>query len=132
LEDGFLESWHPGKIVLFGRNKRYVKYDNILNYDESYYIVTLVNVSSVFDGVNPLYGSNCGYEHGLIRPLPPSSELRIKDIPFGLCVDVNYQDAWWEGVIFDHFDGMEEMSILFPNLGDEMKFVVKQLRFTQD
>jgi hypothetical protein len=27
---------------------------------------------------------------------------------------------------------MEEMSILFPNLGDEMKFVVKQLRFTQD
>ncbi|XP_045786550.1 uncharacterized protein LOC123881847 [Trifolium pratense] len=132
LEDGFLGSWHPGKIVRCGRKKRYVKYDNILNDDESDYLIEVVNVSSVFDGVNPLSGSNCVYERGLIRPLPPPIELRIKDLPFGLCVDVNYQDAWWEGVIFDHCDGTKERSIFFPDLGDEMKVGVKQLRITQD
>jgi hypothetical protein len=46
LEDGFLGSWHPGKIVLYVRKKSYVKYDNILN-DESNYLVEVVNVSSV-------------------------------------------------------------------------------------
>ncbi|GAU25957.1 hypothetical protein TSUD_373580 [Trifolium subterraneum] len=132
LEDGFLGSWHPGKIVRCGRKMRYVKYDNILNDDESDYLVEVVNVSSVFDGVNPSSGSDCVYERGLIKPLPPPTELQIKDLSFGLCVDVNYQDAWWEGVIFDHCDGTKERSIFFPDLGDEMKVGVKQLRITQD
>ncbi|WJX63610.1 hypothetical protein P8452_48473 [Trifolium repens] len=132
LEDGFLGSWHPGKIVRCGRKKRYVKYDNILNDDESDYLVEVVNVSSVLDGVNLSPGSDCVYERGLIRPLPPPIELRMKDLPFGLCIDVNYQDAWWEGVIFDHCDGTKERSIFFPDLGDEMKVGVKQLRITQD
>jgi hypothetical protein len=130
LEDGFLGSWHPGKIVRCGRKKRYVKYDNILNDDESDYLVEVVNVSSVLDGVNLSPGSDCVYERGLIRPLPPPIELRMKDLPFGLCIDVNYQDAWWEGVIFDHCDGTKERSIFFPDLGDEMKVEVKQLRIT--
>jgi hypothetical protein len=38
---------------------------------------------------------------------------------------VNYQDAWWKCMIFDHCDGTEEMSILFPDLADEMKVEVK-------
>ncbi|XP_004517273.2 uncharacterized protein [Cicer arietinum] len=112
--------------------KRYVKYDNILDDDESDYLVEVVNVSSVLDGANSSSVSNCGYERGLIRPLPPPIKFRIKELSFGLCVDVNYQEAWWEGVIFDRNDGFEERSIFFPDLGDEMKVGVQQLRITQD
>jgi hypothetical protein len=127
-----LGSLHLGKNFLCGRKKRYVKYDNILNDDESYYLVEVVKVSSVFDGVNPSSGSDCGYECCLIRPLSLPIELQLKDIPFGLCVDVNYQDAWWEGRIFYHCDGTKETSIFIPDLGDEMKDEVKQLRITRD
>jgi hypothetical protein len=127
-----LGSLHLGKNFLYGRKKRYVKYDNILNDDESYYLVEVVKVSSVFDGVNPSSGSDCGYECCLIRPLSLPIELQLKDIPFGLCVDVNYQDAWWEGRIFYHCDGTKETSIFIPDLGDEMKDGVKQLRITRD
>ncbi|CAL5189672.1 unnamed protein product [Lathyrus oleraceus] len=133
LEDGFLGSWHPGKIIRRARTKRYVKYDNILNDNESDYIVELVSVSSVLDGVlDSSSASDCGYRRGLIRPFPPPIGLEIMDLPFGLCIDVNYQDAWWEGVIFDRCNGKEERSIFFPDLGDEMKVGVKQLRITQD
>jgi hypothetical protein len=45
---------------------------------------------------------------------------------------VNYQDAWWESVIFDHYDGTKERSIFFPDLGDEMKVGVKKFRITHD
>lgn len=135
LEDGFLGSWHPGKIIRRARTKRYVKYENILNDDESDYIVDVVSVSNVLDGVvDSSSASDCGYSYrrGLIRPVPPSIELERMDLPFGFCVDVNYQDAWWEGVIFDRCNGMEERSIFFPDLGDEMKVGVTQLRITQD
>ncbi|GAU25953.1 hypothetical protein TSUD_373540 [Trifolium subterraneum] len=78
------------------------------------------------------YAIYCVYERGLIRPLPPLTELRIKDLLFGLCIDMNYQEFRWGGVIFDHCDGTNERSIFFPDLGDEMKDGVKQLRITQD
>ncbi|RHN56522.1 putative histone acetyltransferase chromatin regulator PHD family [Medicago truncatula] len=132
LEDGFLGSWHPGKILRCGRKTRYVKYDNILDDEESDYLIEVVDVSSVLDGVNSSSALDCSYQRGLIRPLPPPIELLIKDLPFGQCVDVKYQDAWWEGVIFDRCNGMKDRSIFFPDLGDEMKVGVKQLRITQD
>jgi len=49
-----------------------------------------------------------------------------------MCVDVHYQEAWWEGVIFDHDDGSEERRIFFPDLGDEIMASVNKLRVTQD
>ncbi|CAJ1970650.1 unnamed protein product [Sphenostylis stenocarpa] len=130
MEEGFLGSWHPGTVVRCEKQKRYVKYDNILDDDGSKYLVDVVYVSAVLDG----YSSSSDYsnEHGFIRPLPPPLEFGEKDLPFGLCVDVNYQEGWWEGVIFDHCNGMEERSVFFPDLGDEMKVETHQLRITQD
>lgn len=129
MEEGFLGSWHPGTVVRCERQKRYVKYDNILDDDESTYLVDMVCVSAVLDGYS---SSACSNGHGLIRPPPPPFEFGERDLPFGLCVDVNYQEGWWEGVIFDHCNGMEERSVLFPDLGDEMKVGTHQLRITQD
>ncbi|KAK7372105.1 hypothetical protein VNO80_05474 [Phaseolus coccineus] len=129
VEEGFLGSWHPGTVVRCERQKRYVKYDNILDDDESKYLVDVVCVSAVLDGYS---SSGCSFEHGFIRPLPPPFEFGERDVPFGLCVDVNYQEGWWEGVIFDHCNGMEERSVLFPDLGDEMKVGTHQLRITQE
>ncbi|KAG2391568.1 Increased DNA methylation 1 [Vigna angularis] len=129
VEEGFLGSWHPGTVVRCEKQKRYVQYDNILDDDESKYLVDVVCVSSVLDGHSSSDFSN---EHGFIRPLPPPFEFGERDLPFGVCVDVNYQEGWWEGVIFDHCNGMGERSVLFPDLGDEMKVGIHQLRITQD
>ncbi|XP_014503178.2 uncharacterized protein LOC106763506 [Vigna radiata var. radiata] len=129
VEEGFLGSWHPGTVVRCEKQKRYVRYDNILDDDESKYLVDVVCVSSVLDGHSSSDFSN---ENGFIRPLPPPFEFGEIDLPFGLCVDVNYQEGWWEGVIFDHCNGMGERSVLFPDLGDEMKVGTHQLRITQD
>ncbi|XP_061338364.1 uncharacterized protein LOC133285188, partial [Gastrolobium bilobum] len=98
------------------------------------HLVDVVEVSPVLDG-----GSSSSFssadgcnERGLIRPLPPLIELGVWDLPFGLCVDAFYEEARWEGVIFDHCNGMEERSIFFPDLGDELKIGIDQLRITQD
>lgn len=69
---------------------------------------------------------------GVIRPLPPWIDFEIKDLKFGLCVDVYHEEAWWEGVIFDHCDSMEERSVFFPDKGDEMRVGVDEMRITQD
>lgn len=71
-------------------------------------------------------------QRGFIRPIPPTVEIGGWDLPFGLCVDVNYQEAWWEGVIFDPCNGTEERSIFFPDLVDEMKVGINQLQITQE
>ncbi|KAF7816117.1 Increased DNA methylation 1 [Senna tora] len=128
-EEGFLGSWHPGTVIQCGKQKRYVKYDNLLDDNNgSNHLVDVVVVPAVLDGAS----STICNERGFIRPFPPMIEFGIWDLPFGLCVDVNFQEAWWEGVIFDHCDGMEERCIFFPDLGDEMKFEIGQLRITHD
>ncbi|KAK7300928.1 hypothetical protein RJT34_11781 [Clitoria ternatea] len=133
LEEGFLGSWHPATVTRCGRLKRHVKYDNILDDKGLDYVVDVVNVSSVLDGVSVTSSSDsCSNERGLIRPLPPPFGLEEKDLKFGLCVDVHYQEAWWEGVVFDNCDGMEERRVFFPDLGDEMKIATHQLRRTHD
>ncbi|XP_027368443.1 uncharacterized protein LOC113874420 [Abrus precatorius] len=130
VEEGFLGSWHPGTVIRCGRKKRHVRYDNILDDKGLYYLVDVVIVSSVLDDVNS--SSDCCNRRGFIRPVPPPFEFGENDLPFALCVDVNYQDAWWEGVIFDHSNGMKERSVFFPDLGDEIKVGTDQLRITQD
>ncbi|TKY56488.1 Increased DNA methylation 1 [Spatholobus suberectus] len=130
VEEGFLGSWHAGTVIRCERQKRHVKYDNILDDDGKKYLVDVVYVSAVLDGVDS--SSDCSNERGFIRPLPPQLEFGERDLSFGRCVDVNYLEAWWEGVIFDQCNGMEERSVFFPDLGDEMKVGTRQLRITQD
>lgn len=128
-EDGFPGAWFSGTVVRCGKLKRHVRYDNIVNhdFDKLGYLVEKVSVSSVLDGD---FGSPS--KRGVIRPPPPSVELDKCDLKYGMCVDVNSMAAWWEGVVYDHCDGMEERSVFFPDSGDEKKVRIKDIRFTQD
>ena len=130
MEEGFLGSWHQGTVVRCGKLKRHVEYDNLVNDITSKFIVDIVEVPSNLDGDT----SEIYKERGYIRPVPPMVKFGKYDLPFGLCVDVFHDDAWWEGVIFDHSDGEKERSIFFPDLGDEMSIPIDplHLRITQD
>ncbi|RDX95820.1 Increased DNA methylation 1, partial [Mucuna pruriens] len=129
LEAGLLGSWHSGTVIQCEKLKRYVRYKNVFDDDGVTYLVEELNVSKALDG--DIAHANC-YERGLIRPVPPLVDFEKGDLRFGLCVDVNYQEAWWEGVVFDHCDGMEKRSVFFPDLGDEMQVEIHHLRITQD
>ncbi|MCD7452274.1 hypothetical protein HAX54_016106 [Datura stramonium] len=48
-------------------------------------------------------------------------EFARLSLPYGQCVDMFYNDAQWEGVIFDRKEGDEERRIYFPDMGDEME-----------
>ncbi|MCD7452272.1 hypothetical protein HAX54_016104 [Datura stramonium] len=50
-------------------------------------------------------------------PLPPLREFARLPLPYGQCVDMFYNDAWWEGVIFDREEGDEERRIYFQRHG---------------
>ncbi|KAF3454904.1 hypothetical protein FNV43_RR05352 [Rhamnella rubrinervis] len=130
VEDGFKGSWHAGVVIACDEGVRRVKYDHVLVDDGSANLIEAVCVSPILDGID----SGCGSSNyrGCIRPLPPVLERGMWCLHYGLCVDVYYQEAWWEGVIFDHEDGSEERRIFFPDLGDEMRFRIKTLRITQD
>jgi len=127
FEEGFLGSWHPGTVIECEKLKRHVRYENILNDNGLGNFVEVVSVSSVLDGD---IGSLS--KRGRIRPVPPLVEFEKCDLKYGLCVDVNYQEAWWEGVVNDKCDGMEERTVFFPDLGDEMKVGIQEIRITQD
>ena len=129
MDLGFLGSWHPATVIQCEKLKRHVRYNNVLDDSGVNYLEEAVSVSEALDGDNECYS----YSRGSIRPMPPLVEFERGDLKFGLCVDVNYEEAWWEGVIFDdHCDGMEKRSVFFPDLGDEMQVGIHQLRITQD
>ncbi|KAJ6716322.1 FINGER TRANSCRIPTION FACTOR putative-RELATED [Salix koriyanagi] len=134
-EDGFQGSWHPGTVIACRRQdldlKYEVKYDHILNDDESDYLVDQVRVSLSVDDTDCANEDRCN-NRGLIRPPPPPFQFGKYCLPYGMCVDVHYQEAWWEGVIFDHDDGSEERKVFFPDLGDEIMARFNKLRVTQD
>jgi len=129
MDIGFQGSWHTGTVILCEDLQRRVRYNNILDDDGVHYLEEVVIVSKALDG--DIESANC-YARGLIRPLPPLVEFDRGALVFGLCVDVNYEEAWWEGVIFDHCEGMDKRSVFFPDLGDEMQVEIHQLRITQD
>ncbi|QCD81859.1 hypothetical protein DEO72_LG2g2189 [Vigna unguiculata] len=125
VEEGFLGSWHPGIVLKCGKVKCFVRYKNVLKSDGSEYLVTAVRVSKASE-------SSKYSMRGFIRPPPPLIQFGRFNLNYGLCVDVNCQGAWWEGVIFDHCDGMLRRSVFFPDLGDEMLIEIHQMRITQD
>ncbi|XP_040991893.1 uncharacterized protein LOC121238885 isoform X1 [Juglans microcarpa x Juglans regia] len=130
-EDGFQGSWHPGTVIACYNQGRRVKYDHILCNDGSDNLEDAVHVSPLLDGIDFATAKSHNYR-GSIRPLPPHVEFNKWGLPYGLCVDVYYQDAWWEGVIFDRNEGSDERRIFFPDLGDELKTGIHMFRITQD
>ncbi|KAI4305297.1 hypothetical protein L6164_028670 [Bauhinia variegata] len=128
VENGLLGSWHPATVTQCGNLQRHVRYDNILTDDGLDYLIEVIGVPPVLDDVP---SSTCN-GRGFIRPLPPLVEFEKQGLRYGLCVDVNYQEAWREGVIFDRDDDMEKRRIFFPDVGDEKKICIDQLRITQD
>ncbi|CAJ1941953.1 unnamed protein product [Sphenostylis stenocarpa] len=122
-QKGLRGSWHPGTVIECGRVKCHVKYDNVGQNEGLDSSVDVVRLSSASES------SNCNMH---IRPVPPLVEFQRLELKYGLCVDVNFQEAWWEGVIFDHSDEMDKRIVFFPDLGAEMKFDIRQLRITQD
>lgn len=133
MEDGFLGSWHAGVVIACGEGVRRVKYDHVLVDDRSANLVEAVCVSPALDGIDSGCGGNSSNYRGCIRPAPPPVPgFGTQCLRYGQCVDVYFQEAWWEGVIFDHRNGPEERSIFFPDLGDEMRCGIKTMRVTQD
>ncbi|KAI4373389.1 hypothetical protein MLD38_011518 [Melastoma candidum] len=134
-DDGFCGSWHEGRVISLDRRKRGVEYNHILTEDGTRKLVNFVEVSAAVDGFisDDFYdGDSC--IRGFIRPLPPSLVFGPQDLHYGLCVDVFYNDGWWEGVVFDHEEGDKYRKVFFPDLGDEQMAMCgsKSIRITQD
>ncbi|KAG8642427.1 uncharacterized protein LOC110627951 isoform X2 [Manihot esculenta] len=135
LEEGFKGSWHPGTVIDHFKHdwdiKYAVKYDSILVDDGLDHLIDHVHVSQLRDENDSATINMCDYR-GRIRPFPPPFQFGKWDLHYGICVDVCYSEGWWEGVVFDHEDGLEERKIFFPDLGDEMISHIDQIRITQD
>ncbi|KAJ0083729.1 hypothetical protein Patl1_31081 [Pistacia atlantica] len=95
-EDGFLGSWHLGVVTVCSKLLRHVKYDHLLTDDGCDNLVDLVRVSPIVDGTCCINANQC-HNRGNIRPLPPAFEFQERSLPYGLCVDAYYKEAWWEG-----------------------------------
>ncbi|KAK2988767.1 LOW QUALITY PROTEIN: hypothetical protein RJ640_025926, partial [Escallonia rubra] len=130
-EEGFLGSWHSGTVIACEHEIRVVQYDHLLCDDDLEKLVDRVVVSPVIEGIILTNWPPSNYR-GVIRPLPPKSGFSRWCLCYGQCVDVFYNDAWWEGVIFDHEKASEERIIFFPDLGDQMKVQIEMLRITLD
>ncbi|XP_055960804.1 uncharacterized protein LOC126667579 isoform X2 [Mercurialis annua] len=134
-EEGFQGSWHPGTVVLVDRNgwklSYHVKYDHLLDDDSSEKMVGCLHVSELVDddGCAP---DNLPNNRGRIRPLEDRLQSSVWDLCYGRCVDVHYNEGWWEGVVFDHEDGSKQRNIFFPELGDEMMFHVDRISISRD
>lgn len=134
IEEGFEGSWHCGTVIDAKTQICVVKYDHILLDDGSDKFVDSIQV------ISPVNGKFSAYENpsklrnyrGRIRPLPPKFICNGNCLHYGQCVDVFHQDAWWEGVIFDHDDVSDVRSVFFPDVGDELRIRIKNLRFTRD
>ncbi|KAA8543719.1 hypothetical protein F0562_022104 [Nyssa sinensis] len=131
VEEGFLGSWHSGIVIFCESQVRWVKYDYLLRDDGSENLIDRVGVPLILDGIASVDRAPSNYR-GIIRPLPPPIDFGKWCLHYGQCVDVYFQDAWWEGVIFDHEDGSEVRKVFFPDMGDVMDCGIEMLRITQD
>ncbi|OMO84355.1 Zinc finger, RING-type, partial [Corchorus capsularis] len=131
FDEGFQGSWHEGTIISQDKQGCRVKYDNILTEDSSDNLVETVPVPSLVDGTGCHCVNKCKHR-GLLRPLPPKIKFNKWNLFYGLCVDVYFNEAWWEGVIFDHENGSDKRNVFFPDLGDEMCADIGNIRITQD
>lgn len=114
------------------RRRRCIRYDDILSDDGTDYLVETVDVSDVVEGLESDCTDVSDTFRGRLRPVPPKLEIDQSKLAYGLCVDVYFSEAWWEGVLFDHENGSEKRRVFFPDLGDEMDADLQSLRITQD
>lgn len=131
VEEGFHGSWHSGTVIACENRARRIKYDHLICDNGSQHLIESIKVSPIVDGIIPASRDLCNYR-GMIRPLPPLHDCQKCALHYGLCVDVYYEEAWWEGVIFDGEDGSEGRTVFFPDMGDEMQFGVDKFRLTHD
>ena len=131
LEEGLGGSWHPGIVIGVSESCRKVRYDELLCDTGKSKLIESIPVTGAIEGLyqRPFVKSNY---RGRIRPRPPSPEhFDVKtSLSFGVCVDVLFKEAWWEGVIFDYNEGGEERCVFFPDEGDERKFKLTDIRAT--
>ncbi|KAJ4971458.1 hypothetical protein NE237_004557 [Protea cynaroides] len=131
LEAGFAGSWHSGVVTKHSCYSRFVEYDHMLVDDSSGKLRECINFPTKMESTCPKRGTPT-HNRGQIRPTPHPLHITKWTLHYGLCVDALHKDAWWEGVVFDHEDGMRKRLIFFPDLGDEMCIDIKKLRITQD
>ncbi|XP_051142894.1 uncharacterized protein LOC127259552 isoform X2 [Andrographis paniculata] len=133
-EDGFLGSWHSAKVIGWENFLRLVRYDYILDDEEYCNLTEEVKVSAAVEGSVTTELVEPGECKGLIRPLPPPNvrELPQPHLRYGQCVDMYHNDAWWEGVVFDHDDKCDRRKIFFPELGDVWDATMDLLRISAD
>ncbi|XP_043708483.1 uncharacterized protein LOC122657751 [Telopea speciosissima] len=131
LEAGFEGSWHSGVVTKKSGFCRSVEYDYMLADNCSEKLSEDIDFPSKMGSTCPKRVTPT-HKRGRIRPTPPPFQITKWKFHYGLCVDALHNDAWWEGVVFDHEDGASERLILFPDLGDEMLMEINKLRITQD
>ncbi|KAL5724529.1 hypothetical protein ACHQM5_007777 [Ranunculus cassubicifolius] len=124
LEEGLRGSWHPGQVVDISDFYRSVKYDELLTDTGTSNLVEQIPVSKAVEGLCLRRRIHRTYR----SRIRPTSQILNHDLVHGLCVDAFYEDAWWEGVLFDHNESSDERSVFFPDEGDERTFCVKDLR----
>ncbi|VVB16477.1 unnamed protein product [Arabis nemorensis] len=133
IEEGSLGSWYVGTVIASNKRlRRSIRYDDILSDDGTDYLVETVGVSEVVEGFSPDCAVVSDIYRGRLRPVPPKMEVDRLNLAYGLCVDVFFSEAWWEGVVFDHENGSEKRRVFFPDLGDELNADLQSLRITQD
>lgn len=134
LEKGLRGSWHSGVVIEASNLCRRVVFDELLTERGKNKLVDSVQVTEAIEGLHKRRHVSPNYR-GRIRPLPspcdPDSVFCSTKLKFGLCVDAFYEDAWWEGVIFDDDVDANERSVYFPDEGDELKFSLNHLRISR-
>ncbi|KAL5984333.1 hypothetical protein ACLOJK_018437 [Asimina triloba] len=123
-------SWYTGVVIGYEKSSRIIEYDYLLTEDGSSKLIESVRVSAILEELND--SGNPKYLRGHIRPSPPIFACREFALCYGLCVDAFIDDAWWEGVIFDHQEYLVERLVFFPDQGDQHRVNAIRLRITQD
>lgn len=116
-------------VIGISNLSRTVKYDELLDEKGSTKLIESIPITEAIEGLHRRRHLSSTYR-GRIRPLPSLSipQPRGSKLSFGVCVDAFFQDAWWEGVIFDAKEDAMERSVYFPDEGDEHNFSLVDLR----
>ncbi|XP_044469924.1 uncharacterized protein LOC123199127 isoform X3 [Mangifera indica] len=132
FEEGLRGSWHPGVVVGVSDLCRMIEYDELLCENGDSKLIESIPVTEAIDGLHRRRHVSSTYR-GRIRPPPPWSQVDSSEkLGFGVCVDAWFEDAWWEGVIFDCDHNANERCVFFPDEVDERKFCVSQLRVAHE
>ncbi|XP_020530687.1 uncharacterized protein LOC18423636 isoform X3 [Amborella trichopoda] len=126
VDEGLRGSWHHGTILGFSEStwSWSVEYTHHKNLDNTN-LVDLIPITPTILGSSNQY-------RGRIRPPPPP--VSHQSLVHGLCVDVLFNDVWWEGVVIENVgeDGSLEETVFFPDEGDEQRDCLSNIRITQD